>query len=586
MDVRRKVPYGVMNYEELVRECYFVDNTAYIHELESVKTPVFLRPKRFGKSVWCSVLAHYYDVNLKDRFTELFGETDIGRNPTPLANSFLVLRFNFSTIEVGTLAEIERNFFEHVKRSVGSFVRQYESLADWSAVSRAENPADMIDAVRGVVRDNGLPPIYVIVDEYDNFTNELVVSNRDAEYDAICGHDNAGGLPRDSFFKAFFKSFKAGLEEGNVGRTYFTGVLPITLDDLSSGFNVGTVVSLNRSLVGMVGFTASQVGDYVDRVFADYGFDPSIKPRVLADIKAFHDGYHFIPGAAPLYNSTTCNWYLFNLVANGGMPSPLVIDANVRTDVGWIRRLAGSTANALARVQAYVERGEGEAASYLGLSSKFGRAKFFSEDFFPYALYYLGLLTFEGAFRLQIPNLTIRNMFVDYYDELSKFTNEDEARRHFIGAAEELVMNGGTWANVFEQFWLYYVKARIPAQAYDKMNENFFRTTFASRTWDALPMFYTIEMEYNTPAGRCDFLAVPKPGLAKSAMLVEFKYFRGDEARRLHAAERREPDAETLAQARRYRDSLPARPDWSHAVETAVVEVYGNLGYRWFPVEG
>ena len=586
MDVRRKVPYGVMNYEELVRECYFVDNTAYIHELESVKTPVFLRPKRFGKSVWCSVLAHYYDVNLKDRFTELFGETDIGRNPTPLANSFLVLRFNFSTIEVGTLAEIERNFFEHVKRSVGSFVRQYESLADWSAVSRAENPADMIDAVRGVVRDNGLPPLYVIVDEYDNFTNELVVSNRDAEYDAICGHDNAGGLPRDSFFKAFFKSFKAGLEEGNVGRTYFTGVLPITLDDLSSGFNVGTVVSLNRSLVGMVGFTASQVGDYVDRVFADYGFDPSIKPRVLADIKAFHDGYHFIPGAAPLYNSTTCNWYLFNLVANGGMPSPLVIDANVRTDVGRIRRLAGSTANALARVQAYVERGEGEAASYLGLSSKFGRAKFFSEDFFPYALYYLGLLTFEGAFRLQIPNLTIRNMFVDYYDELSKFTNEDEARRHFIGAAEELVMNGGTWANVFEQFWLYYVKARVPAQAYDKMNENFFRTTFASRTWDALPMFYTIEMEYNTPAGRCDFLAVPKPGLAKSAMLVEFKYFRGDEARRLHAADRREPDAETLAQARRYRDSLPARPDWSHAVETAVVEVYGSLGYRWFPVEG
>ena len=586
MDVRRKVPYGVMNFEKLVRECYFVDSTAYIRELERVDTPVFLRPKRFGKSVWCSVLAHYYDVNLKDRFTELFGETDIGRNPTPLANSFLVLRFNFSTIEVGTLAEIERNFFEHVKRSVGSFVRQYESLADWSAVSRAENPADMIDAVRGVVRDNGLPPIYVIVDEYDNFTNELVVSNRDAEYDAICGHDNAGGLPRDSFFKAFFKSFKAGLEEGNVGRTYFTGVLPITLDDLSSGFNVGTVVSLNRSLVGMVGFTASQVGDYVDRVVADYGFDPSIKPRVLADIKAFHDGYHFIPGAAPLYNSTTCNWYLFNLVANGGMPSPLVIDANVRTDVGWIRRLAGSTANALARVQAYVERGEGESASYLGLSSKFGRAKFFSADFFPYALYYLGLLTFEGAFRLQIPNLTIRNMFVDYYDELSKFTNEDEARRHFIGAAEELVMNGGTWANVFEQFWLYYVKARIPAQAYDKMNENFFRTTFASRTWDALPMFYTIEMEYNTPAGRCDFLAVPKPGLAKSAMLVEFKYFRGDEARRLHAAERREPDAETLAQARRYRDSLPARPDWSHAVETAVVEVYGSLGYRWFPVEG
>ena len=584
MNVRRKIPYGVMNYEELIRECYFVDNTKYIRELEAVKTPVFLRPKRFGKSVWCSVLAHYYDVNLKGRFAELFGETDIGKAPTPLANSFLVLRFDFSTIEVGTLAEIERNFFDHVRLRVQEFAVRYAAWADWNPVFAAENPAMMVDRLRSVVQQNGLPPIYVIVDEYDNFTNELVVSNRDAEYDAICGHDNSGGLPRDSFFKAFFKSFKAGLADGSVARTYFTGVLPITLDDLSSGFNVGTVVSLNPNLVGMVGFTQEQVEHYVERIFADSGFDPANKAVVLADLKAFYDGYRFTPQTQNLYNSTICNWYLFNLVSNGGVPSPQVIDTNIRTDVGWLRRLAGSTANALARVQAYVERGEGETASYSGLSAKFGRAKFFSKDFFPYALYYLGLLTFESMFRLQIPNLTIRNMFVDYYDELSQFTNEDEARRHFIGAAEDLVVNGGTWANVFEQFWIHYVKARIPAQAFDKMNENFFRTTFASRTWDALPMFYTIEMEYNTPAGRCDFLAVPKPGLAKRAMLVEFKYFAGEEARRHKSAERTEPDAETLAQARRYRASLPARPGWNHEVETAVVEVYGNLGYRWFDV--
>ena len=124
------------------------------------------------------------------------------------------------------------------------------------------------------------------------------------------------------------------------------------------------------------------------------------------------------------------------------------LDANVRTDVGWIRRLAGGTANALARVQAYVERGEGEAASRGGLAAKFGRAKFFTEEFFPYALYYLGLLTFESPFRLGIPNLTIRNMFVDYYDELSEFRNEDEARRHFGRAAEDLALDGGTWRGV------------------------------------------------------------------------------------------------------------------------------------------
>ena len=117
MENKRDIPYGVINWATLVRECLFVDNTAYIRSLEKVRTPVFLRPKRFGKSVVCSMLAHYYDINLKDRFDELFGKTDIGRSPTPLRNSFLVLQFDFSTVQVGALAEIERNFWESVKRS-------------------------------------------------------------------------------------------------------------------------------------------------------------------------------------------------------------------------------------------------------------------------------------------------------------------------------------------------------------------------------------------------------------------------------------------------------------------------------------
>ena len=328
MENKRDIPYGVINWATLVRECLFVDNTAHIRSLENVRTPVFLRPKRFGKSVVCSMLAHYYDVNLKDRFDELFGRTDIGRNPTPLRNSFLVLQFDFSTVQVGTLAEIERNFFENVKRAVGSFSVKYGNLADWGGVAKAQNPADMIDAVRTVIMNAHLPPLYVIIDEYDNFTNELLVSGRDAEYNAVCGHDAKGDATRESFFKAFFKSFKAGLADGTVGRTYFTGVLPITLDDLSSGFNVGTVVNLNPDLLNLVGFTKSQVEKYVDDVYAEYGFDRSNRADVFADLKAFYDGYHFLPGAEPLYNSTICNWYLFNFVSYKGKQPPDVIDAN------------------------------------------------------------------------------------------------------------------------------------------------------------------------------------------------------------------------------------------------------------------
>ena len=590
---KRKIPYGVSNWAEIVRECLFVDNTRYIRELEAIKTPVFLRPKRFGKSVVCSMLAHYYDVGLKDRFDELFGMTDIGRDPTPLRNSFLVLTFDFSTVQVGTLAEIEKRFWQNIKGAVGYLTVKYKDLADWSAVESATAPAECIDKVRDVIRNNNLPPLYVIIDEYDNFTNELVVSNRDTEYNAICGHDSKGDATRESFFKAFFKSFKAGLADGTVGRTYFTGVLPITLDDLSSGFNVGTVVSLDPDKLGLVGFTQAQVDAYVDNIFAEHGLDPALKPAVLADLKAFYDGYHFLPGSEPLYNSTICNWYLRCLVVARKQPM-FVIDVNVRTDVGWFRRLAGTTKNALDRLRAYIERGEGERADTGTLSAKFGRAKFFSEEFFPYALYYLGLLTFQSRFRLNIPNLTIWNMFVDYYDELSEFKNVDAARRAFGDAAEALALNGGTWKNLFDAYWLHYVKARIPAQAFDKMNENFFRTTFTSRCLDWLADFYSFETEYNSSEGRCDFLAVPKVGSPKPAQLIEFKYFTNASGRRVednapyhggaagpHAAA---PDAETVEQALAYRQALARRPDWNHEIAVTVVEVCGNSGYNWFDV--
>ena len=581
MEAKRNIPYGVMNWTKLVRECHFVDNTAFIRNLEDVATPVFLRPKRFGKSVVCSMLAHYYDVNLKDRFDELFGETDIGRNPTTLRNSFLVLQFDFSTVQTGTLAEIEARFTANVRQAASIFASRYARLADWSGAKDATVAAEIVNALRAVIRENNLPPLYVIIDEYDNFMNELVVSGRDLEYNAVCGHDAKGDATRESFFKSFFKSFKAGLADGSVGRTYFTGVLPITLDDLSSGFNVGTVVNLRSDLLNLVGFTREQVARYADEIFTEHGLPAELKPTVQGDLERFYDGYHFVPGAEPLFNSTICNWYLQQLVAERRIPR-IVIDANVRTDIGWFRRLAQTDARALEKLRAYIERGEGETAFMSSLSAKFGRAKFFSEDFFPYALYYLGLMTFEDEMTLNIPNLTIRNMFVDYYDELSEFTNVDEARRCFGRAAKDLAMKNGTWKVLFDAYWQHYVKARIPAQAFDKMNENFFRTTFTSRCLDALAAYYSFETEHNSSEGRCDFLAVPKAGSPKPAMLVEFKYFTNTAAEKGNILGRAEPDAETVNQALAYRKALARRPDWNYPILVAVVEVCGNTGYNWF----
>ena len=145
-------------------------------------------------------------------------------------------------------------------------------------------------------------------------------------------------------------------------------------------------------------------------------------------------------------------------------------------------------------------------------------------------------------------------------------------------------MNGGTWQGLFEAYWQNYVKARIPAQAFDKMNENFFRTTFASRVWDFLPKYYSVETEYNTPEGRCDFLAIPKPGFDKPACLIEFKYFTAGEVERRNLLGRSAPDEETVAQTKHYCESLPRRPGWRSPIVTYVVEVCSSRGYNWFEI--
>ena len=167
-------------------------------------------------------------------------------------------------------------------------------------------------------------------------------------------------------------------------------------------------------------------------------------------------------------------------------------------------------------------------------------------------------------------------------------------RNSFLGAARDLITNGGTWENLFEQYWIHYVKARIPAQAFDKINENFFRLTFTSRTMDALLGYYSFEQEYNTPEGRVDFLATPRPGNTRPALLIEYKYFKSSELAAIEievkgdgtcdASKRTEPDAETLAQARRYRDSLPKRHGWDAEIVTKAIEVYCHYGYKWFEV--
>ena len=213
----RKVPYGIANYAELIDDqCYFVDKTRYIAELERIKNPIFLRPRRFGKSLLCSMLKYYYDLAHADRFDDLFGQTWIGRHPTALHNRCLVLSLDFSTISVGRdMLSIAQSFQRQNNARLEGLRAWYKPLLDeMSEIEHAAPVADNLQKFLTFVESHNLPPVYVTIDEYDNFANQLVTGHKDWLYRELTT-DN-------SFLKTFFKTLKKGRQSGVIANVYIT----------------------------------------------------------------------------------------------------------------------------------------------------------------------------------------------------------------------------------------------------------------------------------------------------------------------------------------------------------------------------
>ena len=197
---KKRIPYAVSNLEQIRNESYyFVDKTEYLEKLENYMTPVFLRPRRFGKTLWCSVQECYYDINRKDKFRELFGDTYIGKNPTPEQGKYMVLRLNFSSVQVSEdKKKIEHNFNFITGAAFGLFCNYYKNLLTSFTFDENESTTNKLTALFRYIQENNLPQIYLIIDEYDNFTNQLITSNNDILYKNLTS-DN-------SFLKTFFRS--------------------------------------------------------------------------------------------------------------------------------------------------------------------------------------------------------------------------------------------------------------------------------------------------------------------------------------------------------------------------------------------
>ena len=565
------IPYAVANYADLRdRGFYYVDKTDYIPRLEAYNAPVFLRPRRFGKSLLVSTLAHYYDRTLAHRFEDLFGGTYIGSHPTPEHNRYMIIRYDFSAMVMSDNMEgLEQNFNDLNCSPVEIMVIHNRDLfGDFKFTTRG-NASKMLEEALAYARAHDLPPVYILIDEYDNFTNQLLTSYNDPLYEKV--------TTADSFLRTFFKVIKKGIGEGSIRTCFCTGVLPVTMDDLTSGYNIAEILTLESDFINMLGFTHAETDAYLRYVLDKYTGSQERYDEIWQLIVNNYDGYRFSPKGEKLFNATILTYFLKKFAVNKGEVPEEMIDENLRTDIGWLRRLTLSLENSKAMLDALVID-NGLAYNVADLSSKFNKQKFFDKNFYPVSLFYLGMTTLQNNFRMALPNLTMRSIYMDYYNVLNRI---DGGANRYVPTYERFVDERDFESlvrNYFEQYL-----GQFPAQVFDKINENFIRCSFFELVSRYLSSCYTFAIEQNNSEGRADFemTGIPGTDYYTDDRLVEFKYYKAKEAEKM--LELDAPLPEHVEQVHRYaEDTLRHFPNYK--VRTYVVYICANRGWKCWEV--
>lgn len=573
---RITIPYAVADFVEMrERGFYYVDKTNYIPGLEDYKAPVFLRPRRFGKSLFISMLASYYDRTKAKRFEELFGGTWIGEHPTKEHSQYMIVRYDFSAMVMANdMQGLEQNFNSLNGSPVEIMVEHNRDLFGDFQFTNRRNATMMLEEALAYARTHELPKVYILIDEYDNFTNQLLASYNDPLYEEVATND--------SFLRTFFKVIKKGIGEGSIRTCFCTGVLPVTMDDLTSGYNIAEILTLEPGFLNMLGFTYEETRIYLRYVIDKYDSDKSDKgekrfEEIWQLIVSNYDGYRFSPNGERLFNSTILTYFFKKFAANAGSIPPELIDENLRTDINWIRRLTLSLDNAKEMLDALVIDDE---LSYnvTDLSSKFNKKKFFEREFYPVSLFYLGMTTLKNAYRMTLPNMTMRSIYMDYYNQLNKI--EGNARRYV--PVYELYDANRCLEPLVQNYFEQYL-GQFPAQVFDKINENFIRCSFYELVSRYLSRCYTFGIEQNNSAGRSDFemTGIPGTDYYTDDRVVEFKYYHAKEADRMLALTA--PLAEHVQQVKGYAEDTK-RKFPNYQVRSYVVYICANKGWKCWEV--
>ena len=546
---RKLLPYGMMNFADIrLDNYYYVDKTSFIPVIEqSDRFFFFIRPRRFGKSLTLNMLQHYYDVRTRDKFDALFGDLYIGKHPTRDRNSYLVLYLNFSGIS-GELHNYRQGLDAHCNTSFDYFCDIYAEYLPKGIKEVLNEKAGAVEQLDYLYHQCELAgqQIYLFIDEYDHFTNAILS-------DAESIHRYTEETHKEGYLRAFFNRVKAGTYS-SIKRCFITGVSPVTMDDLTSGFNIGTNYSLTPKFNAMMGFTEDEVREMLTYYSTKAPFHHTVD-ELIELMKPWYDNYCFAQECydqPTLYNSNMVLYFVKNYIDNNGKAPRNMIESNIRIDYEKLRMLIRKDkefAHDASIIQTLVSQGyiTGE------LKDGFPAANIVDSDNFVSLLYYFGMLTvsgtFEGKTKLIIPNQVVREQLYTYL--LNTYNEADLSfSNHEKDELSSALAYRGAWQSYFD--YIADCLKRYASQRDKQKGESFVHGFTLAMT--AQNRFYRPISEADTQSGYADIFLSPMleiyPDMSHS-YIIELKYakYKDPESRV------EELRAEAIAQANRYADT-------------------------------
>ncbi len=517
-----RFPYGLADFRKIREGGYFyVDRTDRIALLEEAGSQLlFLRPRRFGKSLWLSTLENYYDLARADDFQRLFGGLKIGQNPTPRHNRYFVMRWDFSMVDPGgDLTTIRRSLFNHVNIRIKDAVARY---GDWLDGQVDINPDDGLASFQSLLSCIARTPhpLYLLVDEYDNFANEVMISplRGTGRYEEL--------VQGEGIIKTLFKVIKGGASGNGIDRVFLTGVSPVVLSDMTSGYNVAKDLTHLDEYSDLCGFTAAELAEALTDVLKAHSWPAERETEILDLLQRFYNGYRFGEEEnPPLYNPTLALYFLDYFNRYGRYPRQMLDDnlAMDRNRIQYVARLPHGETLVNAALN------DAEPLAVAQLINRFGVQDMLTAprdpDFLATLLYYFGVLTQAGRnewgeLRLTIPNQVIRKLYVERLQEQLLPDYHDQEQRQAICRKFYATGDLGPLCDLLERTWFKVFDNRDLRWS----NELVIKTAFLAVLFN--DAFYVMDSEPALGRGHGDLLLRVRPDMRQYALLdhlLEFK---------------------------------------------------------------